>query len=141
MAKAARSKASQLAGSSMLIEQWPVERPVDYPQNARNWTKKAIDKVRTSLRALRDEAAQIKGDKMIELGSTVKDVISGITGIVTGKVEYLTGCKQMLIQPRSKDGEYVEPRWFDEDRLELMSDATLRLPVKSQGFDKAAPKR
>lgn len=32
------------------IEYWPVGRPVDYPQNARKWTQKAIAKVRTSIR-------------------------------------------------------------------------------------------
>jgi DNA modification methylase len=32
------------------IEYWPIERPVDYPKNARKWGAKAIEKVGASLR-------------------------------------------------------------------------------------------
>lgn len=35
----------------MLIENWPIDRPKDYPHNARKWTKQAIEKVAASIRA------------------------------------------------------------------------------------------
>ena len=33
-----------------LTEQWPINRPIDYKQNARKWSQKAVDKVAQSLR-------------------------------------------------------------------------------------------
>lgn len=54
----------------------------------------------------------------IELGMTVTDKITGFSGVVTGRCEYISGCHQVLIQPRVKDtGEFVDSRWMDEDRL------------------------
>ena len=42
---------------------------------------------------------------MLELGWTVKDKISGMTGVVNARCVYL------------KDGQPVEGKWLDEDRL------------------------
>ncbi len=33
----------------MLIEQWPIDRPKDYPKNARNWSAQAVEKVAASI--------------------------------------------------------------------------------------------
>lgn len=44
----------------------------------------------------------------IELGSTVQDRISGLTGVVTARVEYLTGCTQYGITPKG-DGAGEAP--------------------------------
>jgi len=54
------------------------------------------------------------------LGSTVSDVVTGFTGIATGKASYMTGCDQYLVQPECKDGAFVEGRWFDFQRLLLL---------------------
>jgi hypothetical protein len=35
----------------MKIEMWDIDRPIDYPQNARKWSKQAIDKVGVSIKA------------------------------------------------------------------------------------------
>jgi hypothetical protein len=35
--------------SPLLIEWWPVEKPVDYPKNARKWSERALEKVALSL--------------------------------------------------------------------------------------------
>ncbi len=35
----------------MQIEQWPIDKPIDYPKNARVWSKHAIAKVADSIRA------------------------------------------------------------------------------------------
>ena len=37
--------------SNMLIEVWPIDRPKDYPKNARKWSAQAIEKVAASIRA------------------------------------------------------------------------------------------
>ncbi len=54
----------------------------------------------------------------IEMGTKVADKITGFAGVVTGRTEYSTGCRQYLVQPRAKDpGEYPKATWLDEDRL------------------------
>jgi len=35
----------------MLIELWPIDRPKDYPKNARKWSAHAVEKVASSIRA------------------------------------------------------------------------------------------
>src|ERR1022692_969854 len=34
----------------MLIELWPIDRPKDYPKNARKWSAQAVEKVAASIR-------------------------------------------------------------------------------------------
>lgn len=56
----------------------------------------------------------------ITLGATVTDSVTGFCGMVVGRAEYTTGCKQYCVSPRVKeDGDLIESRWFDEDRLAL----------------------
>ena len=54
----------------------------------------------------------------LKLGLTATDSITGFTGVLVAKCEYLTGCTQWSLQPHGlKDGEIVKPCWFDESRL------------------------
>ena len=53
----------------------------------------------------------------IDLGVKAKDNVTGFSGIVTGRVEYLTGCRQYLITPKAGKDKLNEAYWFDEDRL------------------------
>lgn len=54
----------------------------------------------------------------IELGVEKTDQVTGFTGTVTARCEYLSGCIQYCLNPRvNKDGEKQESHWFDEDRL------------------------
>lgn len=61
----------------------------------------------------------------MKFGSTVSDKITGFSGIVIGKSSYITGCDQYLIQPKIKDGSFVEGRWIDEGRLELVEENSI----------------
>lgn len=55
---------------------------------------------------------------MIKLGYTAEDKVTGFRGVVTGRVEYLTGCNQVLLMPKvDKDGKTMEGAWFDEQRV------------------------
>ena len=54
---------------------------------------------------------------MLEMNTKQRDVITGFSGVVTGRAEYLTGCRQYLLQAKSKDHKGGEAIWFDEDRL------------------------
>ncbi len=52
----------------------------------------------------------------IELGRTVQDRITGFKGIATGRAEYLTGCRQYLIEGKAKDGD-TKAHWVDDSRI------------------------
>jgi hypothetical protein len=55
----------------------------------------------------------------IELGSTVKDKITGFQGIAIGRTVWLNGCVRIGIQRAQigKDGKIEESQWLDEDQL------------------------
>lgn len=56
-----------------------------------------------------------------ELGATVRDVITGFEGVVTGRCQYLTGCTQYLVQPRgTAKTPAPDGRWLDEAKLQLL---------------------
>lgn len=81
---------------------------------------------------------------MIELGQEVRDVVTGFRGIVTGRVDYLTGCRQLLVNPGLKDdGTLREQSWFDEQRCEVVPNGrVVRLDNgTTPGFDMPAPTR
>ncbi|QKC83247.1 hypothetical protein [Mesorhizobium sp. NZP2077] len=78
------------------------------------------------------------------LGTTLRDIVTGFSGVVVGRVEYLTGCNQALLQPKVKeDGALTDSVWIDEQRLEAVSGvARVKLDNgTSPGFDRPAPKR
>ena len=78
----------------------------------------------------------------IEIGQKVKDKLTGFTGLVTGRCEYITGCTQLLVQPPVKaDGDFVESRWLDEDRGVVVDAEKVSLAVSNAGPDKPAPRR
>jgi hypothetical protein len=64
----------------------------------------------------------------MQIGMTARDKYTGFTGLVTGKVQYLTGCTQFLLQPHAlneEDGKPAEPVWLDEDRIEAVPAETV----------------
>ena len=78
----------------------------------------------------------------ISNGQKVRDTISGFAGTVTGIAEYITGCRQMLVQPELKEnGDFTDPRWFDEDRLEKLDSKPISLEIKTAGPDIPAPRK
>ena len=63
---------------------------------------------------------------MQKLGTEVKDTITGFECIITGRVEYLTGCCQCFISPKiSADGAFREGVWIDEVRLKCVNDTKI----------------
>jgi len=53
----------------------------------------------------------------ISMRAKVKDSITGFTGVVTARADYLTGCRQYLVTPKAQKNKMGESMWFDEDRL------------------------
>ena len=77
------------------------------------------------------------------LGASYRDKITGFTGVATGHVSYLTGCNQVLVQPKlDAEGKVRDSMWFDEQRLEIDTTMPITTLDNSQtpGFDKQAPK-
>lgn len=57
---------------------------------------------------------------MIELGSKVKDIVSGLKGVAVSRIEYLNGCVQYGVKPPvGKDGKDVDCQYIDEGQLEV----------------------
>jgi len=79
----------------------------------------------------------------IKLGSRVKDTISGLEGIATGRTEYLFGCVRIQVTPQKvKDGAAVEGQWLDEDQLvKAGSFVPARPTAGATGGPMPAPKR
>jgi len=59
-----------------------------------------------------------------ELGMEAEDVVTGLTGIITAKVEYLTGCIQFCLKPKGikPDGDTKEGHYIDENQLRYIGE-------------------
>lgn len=76
-----------------------------------------------------------------ELGSTVRDRVTRLVGVIVGRHEYLYGCRRYTVQPvELKDGKPVEQSGFDEDALEVI-DAAVPHKVKDTGGPQNEPSR
>jgi len=77
-----------------------------------------------------------------EMGREAKDCITGFTGIIMSRSQYLTGCNQYGLSPSELTKEGKRPEWefFDETRLSLTG-KKIELPTeiierkKDNGFD------
>lgn len=77
------------------------------------------------------------------IGRTVRDQITGFQGVVTGRVEYLTGCNQLLVAPPTdKTGALRDSQWFDEQRCAVTNAKKIAIDNgTSPGADKTPPVR
>lgn len=60
---------------------------------------------------------------MIELGSQIRDRVSGMVGIATARLVCLNGCVQYSLKPpiSKKDPEKMpDAQWIDEEQLEVV---------------------
>ncbi len=72
---------------------------------------------------------QISGK--FDLGSRLKDKVTGFSGIALCVSFYMTGCVQYGLQPSrlKEDGGVPDWEWFDEDRL-IQESESLFMPAK-----------
>ncbi len=76
----------------------------------------------------------------IKLGAEVMDTITEFIGIVTGRAEYVSGCRQYLVSGKTKDGKIAENGWFDEDRLATKELPQLKdVPTQPKGGPQVCP--
>lgn len=60
---------------------------------------------------------------MIQLGSRVRDSLTGFTGTAIGRTEWMYGCARIAIEPTElKDGKPIDMVWFDEQRVQLVQE-------------------
>ncbi|MEP1521974.1 hypothetical protein [Ascidiaceihabitans sp.] len=66
----------------------------------------------------------------IECGDQIRDTITGYEGVCIGRIEYISGCNQLLCQPKAGEGKEPQSHWFDVERVELVHKA--QVVVKSR---------
>lgn len=78
----------------------------------------------------------------MELGTPVRDKITGFAGTLVGRCDYISGCSQGLVAPKvGTDGALKESNWFDVQRLEVTDGDVIVLDNGgTPGPDRAAPK-
>ncbi|KKK63622.1 hypothetical protein LCGC14_2992430 [marine sediment metagenome] len=60
-----------------------------------------------------------------ELGTTLRDKVTGFEGVVMVRAEYFTGCVHYGLQTRElKDGRITDWEWIDGSRLILVDGLT-----------------
>jgi hypothetical protein len=74
----------------------------------------------------------------LKLGDRVKDKITGFTGIIVCRMDWLYGCVRYVVQPEHLfEGRPVANESFDEEQLELVApDAHIDLEDKTTGGDR-----
>jgi hypothetical protein len=81
----------------------------------------------------------------IQLGCTAKDKITGFTGVVTAKTQWLNGCVRVSLQPRElKDGKPIDSQTFDVEQVEVVDAnhyAEPAPPMRAVGGPKPEPTR
>lgn len=70
-----------------------------------------------------------------------QDKITGFAGVITGHIEYISGCNQLLlVPPVDKEGKKREGEWFDEQRIEVIGNSRIKLDnSRTPGPDQAPP--
>jgi len=72
----------------------------------------------------------------LQLGTKVKDAITGFEGVATARTTFLYGCVRVQVEPTELlEGKPVDAQWFDEQRLIEQSTA------KTGGPGPVAPSR
>lgn len=75
-----------------------------------------------------------------ELGDKVKDTLTGLEGILTYRVEYLTGCNQYgMFTGLDDKGEIRKDHQVDENRLELIEEAHYKIPITENKVEVQKP--
>jgi hypothetical protein len=67
-----------------------------------------------------------------EMGSQVKDQITGFEGIITARHEFINGCKQYSVEGKVGSDNDTKGFSFDEERLEV-SGETKKIAAEPSG--------
>lgn len=76
----------------------------------------------------------------IKLGNKVRDTVTGFSGIVTSRIEYLNGCIQFGVGGKvRKDGGVPGTEYFDWQRLEMLGPGLAPKMSRTGGPQRDAP--
>ena len=71
---------------------------------------------------------------MIDLGSKVKDRISGVAGIAVSRIEFINGCTQYGVQAKiMKDGKVPDTVYVDEKQLDVLEQKKVKVKKARTG--------
>ena len=59
------------------------------------------------------------------IGQLMRCKVTGFEGIAVAKVEYLNGCVQYCLKPKSKDGKMLDGEYIDIQQLEKIGEGLL----------------
>lgn len=77
---------------------------------------------------------------MIKLGNKARDKVTGFEGIAISKIEYLNGCIQFCIKPKSDNGKMPGGEYIDIQQLEFIDDGVAVEAKPTGGENMGAPK-
>lgn len=56
-----------------------------------------------------------------KLGLTAKDKVTGFTGVITSRIEYINGCIQYCVKPKMMEaGKMPDGEYLDEQQIEIV---------------------
>lgn len=78
----------------------------------------------------------------IQLGDKVRDTVSGFEGIATVRIEYISGCSRIGVQPLvGADGKIPDAGHFDEPMLEVVTAKVIAAQPSDKGGPRDAPRQ
>ncbi len=81
-----------------------------------------------------------KSEFKFNLGSIVKDKITGFEGVVMSRTQWLNACNVYGVLPQQlKDGKVADKEHFDEPQLELVQDDVFKPKQKTGGPAHSVP--
>jgi hypothetical protein len=81
--------------------------------------------------------------KQFNLGERVRDMVTGIEGIIIARLEHLNGCVHYGVKPKAgKDGKAIDAEYIDSQQLEKVDDGISKKLVQNNtgGSLNGAPK-
>lgn len=78
----------------------------------------------------------------VKLGDKARDTITGFTGTVTSRHEYLNGCVRVTLTPNvlTPDGKMLDTPAFDVDQLEVLESNQFQ-KLRASGGPESEPAR
>jgi hypothetical protein len=68
----------------------------------------------------------IMAEFKFELGDRAKDSVTGFSGVLTSRTQWITGCNTYGIQSQElRDGKPVDATHFDEERIVILAEAVI----------------
>lgn len=78
----------------------------------------------------------------VGMGDLVEDTITGFSGVVIARTEYLTGCNQVHIQPVTKTPDEIKTgAWLDVERVRVLEKDKVSQSTRRGGADVPKPPR